>query len=309
MLKSIYIVTLVVLSLARSEQAYETNLGYETVARGELSAELAGAWQAPEAAGAPWRLMKPRSDSDVFIRFVEAGSRGNYQPMKTLGWNAVEIQAQDPDRLAGELDPEAFEIIGPPAFLTDKQNIRAMQVLGPDQELLYLTHVLDPAQSTFNIGTAQSYVDRVFIMVLGTADLAATTVFYNDQLGQSLSGPWPYRVSVLSRAWGLPQETMYDLSIAQLQEPFLVEISNDGGMTWRDKATLVDELDQIVFGGAVTDRGTLVLATVRSFSSPPRSLFVYHVDPALPGSWFCAPPLFVDGFEDGGSGRWSASHP
>jgi hypothetical protein len=87
------------------------------------------------------------------------------------------------------------------------------------------------------------------------------------------------------------------------------KVSNDEGVTWRDKATLVDELDQIVFGGAVTDRGTLVLATVRSFSSPPRSLFVYHVDPVLPGSWFCAPPLFVDGFEDGGGGRWSASHP
>jgi catechol 2,3-dioxygenase-like lactoylglutathione lyase family enzyme len=223
-LKSIYIVTLVVLSLARSEQAYETNLGYETVARGELSAELAGAWHAPDAAGAPWLLMKPGSDSEVFIRFIEAGGKGNYEPMKTLGWNAVEIQAQDPDRLATELDPQAFEIIGPPAFLTDKQNIRAMQVLGPDRELLYLTHVLDPAQSTFNIGTAQSYVDRVFIMVLGTADLAATATFYSDQLGQSLSGPWPYRVSVLSRAWGLPAETLYDLSIAQLQEPFLVEI-------------------------------------------------------------------------------------
>jgi catechol 2,3-dioxygenase-like lactoylglutathione lyase family enzyme len=223
-LKSIYIVTLVVLSLGRSEQAYEKNLGYETVARGEVSAELAAAWQAPGAAGAPWLLMKPPSESEVFIRFVEAGSQGNYQPMKTLGWNAVELQARDPDRLAGELEPNDFEIVGPPAFLTDKQNIRAMQVLGPDRELLYLTHVLDPAQSTFNIGTAQSYVDRVFIMVLGTADLAATTAFYNDWLGQSLSGPWPYRVSVLSRAWGLPPDTLYDLSIAQLQEPFLVEI-------------------------------------------------------------------------------------
>lgn len=87
------------------------------------------------------------------------------------------------------------------------------------------------------------------------------------------------------------------------------KVSNDGGLTWREKATLVDELDQIVFGGAITERGSLVLATVRSFSNPPRSLFVYHVDPVLPGPWFCTPPLFVDGFENGGDGRWSASHP
>ena len=224
MLKSIYIVTLLVLSVTRTEQAYQSELGYQPVARGQVSSELANIWQSPPAEGARWVLMKPDSDSEVFLRFVETGSQGNYQPMKTLGWNAVEIQAADPDRLSGQLDPDLFEIIGPPAFLTDKNNIRAMQALGPDRELLYFTHVIDPELTSFNIGTAQSWVDRVFIMVLGTADLEATTVFYRDTLGQAISGPYPYRVSVLSRAWNEPEDTLYDLSIAQLQEPFLIEI-------------------------------------------------------------------------------------
>jgi catechol 2,3-dioxygenase-like lactoylglutathione lyase family enzyme len=224
MLKSIYIVTLLVLSVTRSEQAYEQNLDYQTVARGEVSAELATAWRAPASAGAPGVLMQPDSASDDYLRFVQAEARGNYEPMKSLGWNAVEIQAQDPDRLAVDLDPERFQVIGEPAFLTGKQNIRAMQALGPDRELLYLTHVIDPAASTFRIGTAQSWVDRVFIMVLGTSDLAATTAFYQDWLGQDISGPWPYRVRVLSRAWGKPDDTLYDLSIAQLEEDFLIEI-------------------------------------------------------------------------------------
>jgi catechol 2,3-dioxygenase-like lactoylglutathione lyase family enzyme len=224
MLKSIYIVTLLVMSVTRSEQVYEDNLDYLAVARGEVSTEMAAAWQAPQAAGAPWVLMKPDSESEVYLRFVQASERGNYEPMKTLGWNAVEIQAKNPDRLAGDLDPGHFEIIGQPAFLTDKENIRAMQALGPDRELLYFTHVIDPARSSFNIGTAQSWVDRVFIMVLGTADLDATTTFYREWLGQELAGPFPYRVSVLSRAWNKPPETIYDLSIAQLQEAFLIEI-------------------------------------------------------------------------------------
>lgn len=83
------------------------------------------------------------------------------------------------------------------------------------------------------------------------------------------------------------------------------KVSTDGGTRWRGKATLVDEHDQIVFGGAVTERGTLALASVRYYSTPPRSLFVYHVDPQLPGLWFCAPILFADGFEDGVGERWS----
>jgi catechol 2,3-dioxygenase-like lactoylglutathione lyase family enzyme len=223
-LKSIYIVTILVMSLGRSEQAYENNLDYQAVARGTLSTDMARAWQAPAAVGAPWVLLRPDSASDVYIRMVQTPDTGNYAPMRTLGWNAIEIQARDPDRLKHSLDSESFEIIGQPAYLTDQQNIRAMQVLGPDRELLYLTHVIDPALSTFNIGTAQSWVDRVFIMVLGTADIEATSRFYKDILDQDLSGPWPYRISVLSRAWGKDENSIYDLSIAQLQEAFLIEI-------------------------------------------------------------------------------------
>jgi hypothetical protein len=39
-----------------------------------------------------------------------------------------------------------------------------------------------------------------------------------------VSGPWPYEVSVLSRAWGLPRETLHELSIVQLEADFLIEI-------------------------------------------------------------------------------------
>lgn len=87
------------------------------------------------------------------------------------------------------------------------------------------------------------------------------------------------------------------------------KISSDGGRSWLGKATLVNELDQIVFGAALAARGTVMLATVRSFSTPPRMLSVYHVDPQLPGPWTCRPPIFIDGFEDGAGGRWSAVYP
>lgn len=224
MLKSILIVTLLVTSVTRSEQAYERDLGYLTVDEGRIAAALARAWDAPGAEGRPFVLMRPDSEQRVYLRFVEAGPPGNYAPMKTRGWNAVEIQAQDPDGLVRRLDEADFELVGPPAFLTEQRNVRAAQVLGPHDELLYLTHVLDPARTSFRIGTATAPVDRVFIMVLGTTDLGATTSFYQDLLGMNLAGPFSYRVGVLSRAWGLPADTLHELSIVQLEEEFLIEV-------------------------------------------------------------------------------------
>ncbi len=224
MLKSIYIVTILVLSALGSEKAYEQNLAYTVEQRGEISGQLAKAWEMPQIEGSPYVLMRPDSNEQVYLRFIQAETRGNYEPMKTLGWNAIEILVQDPDALAKSLDKSQFEIIGAPAFLTEQQNIRAMQALGPDQEVLYLTRVIDPAASNFNLVSATSYVDRVFIMVLGTGDIGATSAWYSEWLGQEIGGPWPYQVSVLSTAWNKPVDTVYDLSLAQLQESFLIEI-------------------------------------------------------------------------------------
>ncbi|MEE4174783.1 MAG: VOC family protein [Xanthomonadales bacterium] len=224
MLKSILVVTLLVGSVPEAEQAYERELGYRTVDEGRIDASLAETWQAPLAAGRAFVLMQPESGENVFLRFVQTDGPGNYEPMKTTGWNAVELQATDPDTLVTELPPEQFELIGPPRYLTEQQNIRAAQVLGPHRELLYFTHVLDPGLSRFRIGTAVTRVDRVFIMVLGTTNLAATTTFYEEMLGMPVSGPFPYRVSVLSEAWDLPEDTLHDLSIVQLEAEFLIEI-------------------------------------------------------------------------------------
>jgi hypothetical protein len=87
------------------------------------------------------------------------------------------------------------------------------------------------------------------------------------------------------------------------------KVSADGGASWADKATLVDELDQIVYGGAVTPEGMVVMATVRHFSAPPRLLNVYHADPQAPGLWACAPPVLIDGFALGDTSRWSSTVP
>ncbi|NIM71400.1 MAG: hypothetical protein GTN86_06600 [Xanthomonadales bacterium] len=224
MLKSIFMVTIVVLNAEQAEQDYRQHLGYETVGKGALSTGLASAWGLPAMAGAAYVLMQAKAPSPNLLRFIEAAEPGNYQPLRTQGWNAVEILVEDAEALARSLAPSPFEVIGPPRFLTEQRNIKALQALGPAGELLYLTQVLDPTQTSFRIGSAQAWVDRVFIMVLGTTDLAATTRFYTGVLAQEISGPWPYRIGVLSRAWDQPEDRVYPLSVVQLQGQYLVEI-------------------------------------------------------------------------------------
>ncbi len=57
-----------------------------------------------------------------------------------------------------------------------------MQVLGPADELLYLTCVQRPMPER-DLAPARSFVDRCFIAVVGGHDLDAMIDFYQTQFG------------------------------------------------------------------------------------------------------------------------------
>jgi hypothetical protein len=216
MLKTIVIITISVLNIEPVQTAYETHFGYEEAQSGTVTADLAAAWGAPGAARRPFVMMGPASGASVYLRFVEGDDIDGYAPLMTPGWNATELLVKDPDALAARLaDGSPFEIIGPPKDLWDAPNApRAMQTLGPGNEILYLTR-------NGRFPTA-SDVDRVFIMVLGGASIAELGDYYRG-LGLSVGDPTPFRISVLSRARGLPVDTTYPLAIATLSDDFLIE--------------------------------------------------------------------------------------
>ena len=225
MLKTILMVTIMASDLATVERAWRDEMSYRAVDQGALPPALAASWAAPALAGRPYLIMQPASGEPVWLRFIEDPSSGDYQSMKTEGWNAVEILVQDPDSLAEALAGSLrFKVVGPPRYLTDQQNIKAMQVLGPAGELIYFTDVGSPQKSGFGLQPARTWVDRVFIMVVGARDLSALRDFYSAALGMPTTVPVPYRIGVLSRAYGLPDETLHKLSIAQLSDRFLIEL-------------------------------------------------------------------------------------
>ena len=225
MLKTILIVTIMASDLLQVEQAYRDELGYRVVRRGAVAGDLATSWNAAALAGRDYVILQPSSNEPVYLRFIEDTSGVAVEPMKTEGWNAVEILVQDPDALASALDrSEHFNVVGRPRYLTEKQNIKAMQALGPANELIYFTNISDPEKSGFELQPAKTYIDRVFIMVAGARDHSALGEFYRTVLGMTVTAPMPYRISVLSQAYGMPVETRHELSIAQLSERFLLEL-------------------------------------------------------------------------------------
>lgn len=225
MLKTIAIATLVVRSIAAVEPAYEQEFGYQAVARGEVSPAMARAWDTPAMAGRPTVLLRPASGAPFTLRLVEAApGTPRPQPFMTYGWNAAELLVTDPDALAGQLRGTRFRVIGEPKNLMPGENSpRAMQALGPAGEPLYLTRFL-PGGSTLDLGTAQSAVDRVFIMVVGGPSLDALRSFYRDTLGLPITeyGEWP--IGVLAAAHGLPPDARFALAGAVLPGKFMVEL-------------------------------------------------------------------------------------
>jgi catechol 2,3-dioxygenase-like lactoylglutathione lyase family enzyme len=223
MLISIVAVTIAAPDLQAVEAAYVRHLHYDVVERGVLSQELAEAWQAPNIRGRKYLLMQPQSGEPVYLRFVESPKVDGYQPLLTHGWNSTEILVEDPDKLAEQLADSPFRIIGPPRPLTMNPKVRAMQVIGPAGELLYLTRI-PPGGSLFNLGTAKTWVDRVFIVVLGGPDMAAMQAFYRDILAMPVTDASPSVVGVVNDAYDRSEDAETLLSIVRFPQSFLIEL-------------------------------------------------------------------------------------
>jgi hypothetical protein len=233
MLKSILMVWVLAQNLALTQQAYEDYLGYRSVDAGVMSAELAAAIDRPELADRRFVTMMPRSGPQVGLRLVKGDASG-YVPMKRVGWSAIELLVKDPEQLETELPGSAFRHLQGPDFLTEQKNILAMQVTGPNQELFYLTHMIDPSKSFLRPQPSPEPVGQTFIMVMGSPDLEASLAFWRRYFDNSIVGPIPYRIGVMSDAYDLPGETLHPLALVSMSDGYGIEIDQ-----YPDEATAV----------------------------------------------------------------------
>ena len=222
MLSALVAVTLLVPDVQAVEHAYRQALDYQTVEHGHVAAEQATSWGAKALAGREFVVLQPASREPVYLRMIETDT-APAPTLKTLGWNATEILVEDPLLLEPRLKSSPFRVIGPPAPLDFNPAVVAMQALGPAGELLYFTR-MPAGVSKFGLGSATSFVDRVFIVVLGVHDLRGRLDFYAATFGLSVTEPAATRVAILAEAWGLPREQPFLLGIVRLPERFLIEV-------------------------------------------------------------------------------------
>lgn len=229
-------VTIAAPELQRMIDSYSLYLGHELIDTGKLSPGLARIWGRPGLAGRRFALMSPAGGGRSFLRFVESRPASGYRPFRHFGWNAAELIVQDPDALAARLADSPFRIIGPPAPLSFSDRIRAMQVLGPSDEALYLTGI-DGKLAGLDTPEARSPVDRVFIVILGGSSIESAGGFYAQLFDVAQPAPVDAIVSVLSAAWEQPRDTRHQIVALPLAGQSFIEIDR---MPQTTSARLVD---------------------------------------------------------------------
>ncbi len=222
MLGAIRRVTISATDLVAIEQAYSEHLEYQVSARGEVTAAEAQAWGTPATAGAASLSMRPAKGYDFEFRFVEGPAYPDYVPLTSYGWNAAEIMVQNVDALAPRFDNSPFEIVGEPRNLSFSDDIRAMQLRGPANEIIYLTEFKNPVPG-LSVPTAHAAVDRTFIVILGGASMHELQEFYNGTFGVPKAPVMESRVTMLSKALGVSIETLYPIAAMALQGESLIE--------------------------------------------------------------------------------------
>lgn len=196
---------------------YARGLGHEACEQGQLTEALARAWGAPASAGRRYALLQLAGSPGVYVRVVESTPVPGYEPIQTFGWNAFEIILDDIDAVRSRLEDSPFRIIGEPRPLGARPSIRAMQVVGPGQEVLYLAcETGDRARSM--LPYPGGLVGRTFIAVLGGPDVEAMRDFYCTRFELM---PNPIRASrgqTLQQAWGGTADGTHPITLLRMRE-------------------------------------------------------------------------------------------
>ena len=215
--------TLVVSDAEKLLTAYAA-LGLVAVAQAPVSAAQAQEWQQPQLAARRCTLLAS-AGGEPLLRIIEVPGTPLRPTRFSHGWLALEILVRDVDALAEPARRGGFEIVGAPADLDVSPFIRAMQLVGPAGEMLYLTQVKAPV-APFDLPLSSALASNVgplFIAVISvpsrTAALAACAPLLPTSTLQ-----FDTKVTVLNRALRRPLGTRWPVATVQLAGQCLFEI-------------------------------------------------------------------------------------
>ena len=217
--------TLVVDSATPLVGAY-ASLGLGVAADVTIKAAQAGAWGQETLAGRRMLELAPAA-GPTLLRLIEWPGAPPRPTRLSHGWLALEILVRDVDALAEPARAGGFEIVGAPADLEMSPNIRAMQLVGPAGEMLYLTQVKAPVppfdlRLSATLPAAQT-LGPLFIGVMAVPSRAAA-VAACAMLHPPSTLQFETKVTVLNRAYGRPMEARWPLATVALAGQCLFEI-------------------------------------------------------------------------------------
>ena len=198
-------------------------LDYRKVGSDPIPADLAQAWGAPAMAGRKSVSIQSVSGKGAVLRYVQGTPPADYAPFRFFGWNALEILVTDVNALPAKLEKSPFQILGLPRDLYPSGAIRAMQVRTPNNEFVYLTQVNDYPETEY-LPRARTFVDDLFIVILGSDDFDKSWRFYEEHFNTKLSEPKEMRLTGVNVAFGLPIETKHKLSVFRLAGKSAIEL-------------------------------------------------------------------------------------
>ena len=219
-LASIRAITVCVPDVEAAAEQYARWLGYAVTYLGPLGDAQANTWSMPRLSPRPTARLRPASGADVDLQLVGTAAGETVLPHSTLGWNGIEMLVADVDAVHRQLQGSPFQILGAPKPLSVSPHIRAMQVVGPGGELLFLTQVDDAA---LGLGTPRSMIDRIFMVTCGTHNMQAHVDLYR-QLGCKIEPARMVCMPALNSVYGLPPQSEHRLALARLAEPCMLEI-------------------------------------------------------------------------------------
>lgn len=203
--------TLCVADPVATARRYVEWFDYRIVEDGEVAAELAASWGAPLAENRRCVTLQPASGAGVFLRLLAAPSVDGYRPLRTFGWAALEICVRDVLAVNERLRDSPFEIIGPPREIDGLPAIFPMQVMGPDQEIVYLTEIRADLPS-YDLPRAESPIDKLFILVLACSDLNASLAWFEAHARLALGRKMDIVYTMLAKSFDLPQSDLHTIA-------------------------------------------------------------------------------------------------
>lgn len=223
-MREIICATIVCGDAKASAKQYSAALGFEVVESGAISASLATSWGAERMSGAPYILLAPPSGAASYLRFIESDLVTPPQPYLTAGWNALEFTVESADAAMESLLANGFTQLGAAEDLGFSDGaLRAGQVLGPNGEVLYVTQI-NRQIDNFVLPHTKHLVDKMFIVILGSADVEETTQYYMDAHNAEKKDVFEAPVEFIADFHQIDRDTAFYVGTVELDPEHYIEL-------------------------------------------------------------------------------------